>query len=77
MTVKQKLELAKALITVVENDLVQPDGSILLTSVLADLKLASDVEAAFVAAGVAIPDKTQVDQALAGAVALVNILGLK
>lgn len=75
MTAKQQIDLAKALLTVVETDCGQPDGSLVFTSVQQDAKLAEDVAAAFEAAGVAMPP--HVDQVLAGAVSFVTMLGLK
>jgi hypothetical protein len=75
MTAKQQIDLAKALLSIVEQDCALPDGSISFTSVQQDAKLAEDVAATFEAAGVAMPP--HVDQVLAGAVSFVTMLGLK
>ncbi len=57
MTPKQIIDLTKAILDAVENDLINPaDGQFKTSSVASDLQAVTDVEQAFKAAGVAVPE---------------------
>ena len=58
MTVRQELDLTKAIIDVVEKDLLDPaTGNFYPADIQRDLQAAADVETAAKAAGVPIPDQ--------------------
>ncbi len=57
MTPKQIIDLTKAILDAVEKDLINlADGQFKTSSVASDLQAVTDVEQAFKAAGVAVPE---------------------
>lgn len=73
MTVKQKLEVLRLVVTSIENDLIDPasGGWKVQPDYADDASLIQDIEAAYKSEG---PIEPNVDKAIAGVVAILKIL---